>query len=195
MAQIPASQPTCNGRELHNAWFLSHLNGWRSKLSTVGGDTRFEQMAQIIDASMTWKDCHVECASQFHTWVQKHLHDHILSGGPYAWLCLGRHPSIWNIFHGLLHTHIILWIEHSNLGWIANEINAIVLAMFDTTLKKFVEPINPHQDVLFKAPMEKYIYMKKKKKICTLCCHYGKHRHETWQFPYTLERGRIKLVM
>ena len=39
-----------------------------------------EQIVQQIDKFMTWKDCHVECVSLFHSRVQKFLHDYILSG-------------------------------------------------------------------------------------------------------------------
>ena len=39
-----------------------------------------EQIVQQIDKSMIWKDRHVECVSIFHLYVQKFLHDYILSG-------------------------------------------------------------------------------------------------------------------
>ena len=38
-----------------------------------------EEIVQQINKSMTWKDCHVKCASLFHSCFQKFLHDYILS--------------------------------------------------------------------------------------------------------------------
>ena len=67
-----------------------------------------EQIVQKIDKSITWKDCHVEYASLFHSHVQKFLHDYILSGP----CILGRVKEYvvrYKIqFRGSLHAHIML---------------------------------------------------------------------------------------
>ena len=67
-----------------------------------------DQIVQQIDKSMTWKDCHVECTSLFHSRVQKNLHEYILSGR----CILGRVKEYvvrYEIqFRGSLHAHIML---------------------------------------------------------------------------------------
>ena len=58
-------------------------------------------------------------------------------------------------FRRSLHVHIILWIENLDVEQIANEIINIVPVVFDTTLVKFFEPTDPHQNRLFKEVMKK----------------------------------------
>lgn len=45
-----------------------------------------------------------------------------------------------------MHAHIILWIENADVEVIANEITTAVPVVFDTTLKQFLEPTDPHQN-------------------------------------------------
>ena len=59
-----------------------------------------------------------------------------------------------------------MWIENSDVEQIANEITATVSAVFDTTLKKFLEPTNPHQNRLFKEVMGKQLHS------CSSQCHH-----------------------
>ena len=49
-------------------------------------------------------------------------------------------------FCGLLHAHIILWIENSNFEQITNEITATVPDVFDTTLKRSWDYYRPRTD-------------------------------------------------
>ena len=132
--------------------------------------TYIEHIVQKIDASLTWKDCLVECASLFHARLQKVLHSYILSR-PRILGCVKEHVVRYEIqFCRSLHAHIILWIDNSDVEHVANEINATVPAMFDTTLKKFLEPTYPHQKRLFKEVMRKQLHS------CGSRCQHKKKR-------------------
>ena len=77
--------------------------------------THIEHIVQKIDASLTWKDCHVECASMFHARLQKNLHSYILLG-PRVLGCVKEYMVRYEIqFRRLLHVHIYLWIEISDV--------------------------------------------------------------------------------
>ena len=130
--------------------------------------THMEHMVQKIDASLTWKDCPVECAILFYARLKKFMHSYILSG-PRILGYVKEYVLRYEIqFRGSLHAHIILWIENSDVEHIANEITATVPAVFDTTLKKFLEPTDPHQNRLFKEVMQKQLHS------CCSRCHHKK---------------------
>ena len=85
---------------------------------------------------------------------KKKLHSSILSG-PRILGCIKEYVLRYEIqFRGSLHAHIILWIENSDFKHIANAIIITVPVVFDTTLKFFFEPTDPHQNRLFKESCE-----------------------------------------
>jgi hypothetical protein len=138
-----------------------------------------QQIVQQIDKSMTWKDCPVECASLFHSRVQKFLHDYILSEP-----CILGHVKEYVIryeiqLHGSLHAHIMLWIEHTDLERVANEITACVPTVFDSTSNNFIEPTDTEQTTLFKTVMRKQLH------TCISRCHHKKmHGTCKYGFPF-----------
>ena len=67
--------------------------------------------------------------------------------------------------------HTLFCVDSSDVEQIENEIIATVPAMFNTTLNFFLEPIDPHQNRLFKEILRKQLHS------CCLRCHYKKCRY------------------
>ena len=59
---------------------------------------------------------------------------------------------------GSVHAHIILWMNFVDVEQITNELTALVPTIFDTTIREFLEPIDSHQNKLFKIVMEKQLH-------------------------------------
>ena len=113
--------------------------------------------------------------SLFHARLKKILHSYILSGSRILG-CVKEYVVRYEIqFRGSLHAHIILWIENSDVEYVANEITATVPAVFDTTLKFFLEPTDSHQKRLFKEVMRKQLHS------CGSRCQHKKRRYlQVW---------------
>ena len=67
-----------------------------------------EDIAKTMDPSMSWKDCPVECATLFHTRVQKFMYD-ILLFGPKVLGTIDQYIIRYELqLRGSMHAHIIL---------------------------------------------------------------------------------------
>ena len=100
--------------------------------------THIKYMVQKIDPSLTWNDCPVKCAILFHgrlnffcifTLYQDPVYVVVLKNTFFRYEIQFRIP---------LHSHIILWIDSSDVEQIANDIIATVPAVFNTTLNFFL---------------------------------------------------------
>jgi hypothetical protein len=102
--------------------------------------TDIEAIAKRLENSFTWKDCHMECTTLFHTRVTKFMNEIILSKTG----ALGRVKDYlirYELQHcGSLHAHIILWIEDNDVERVTNEITAVIPASYDDEKKEFIEP-------------------------------------------------------
>ena len=56
---------------------------------------------------------------------------------------------------GSMHAHIILWINQVDIKRITNEMMVATPVIFGTTIGDFLEPIDSHQNKLFKIVMSK----------------------------------------
>ena len=59
---------------------------------------------------------------------------------------------------GSVHAYIILWMNQNDIERVTNEITAATPAIFDTTTGEFIEPIDSHQNELFKIVMRKQLH-------------------------------------
>ena len=116
--------------------FFLTLIANEAKLSTMGGSYIYRTHCSKTDASFTWMECLVKCASMFYARLQKILYSYILSGPRILGSVEGYMVRYEIQFCGSLHAHIILWIENSDVEHVANEIIVTVSAEFDTTMKK-----------------------------------------------------------
>ena len=59
---------------------------------------------------------------------------------------------------GSMHAHIILWINQVDIKRITNEMMVATPVIFGTTIGDFLEPIDSHQNKLFKIVMSKQLH-------------------------------------
>ncbi len=117
-----------------------------------------EYTIEQIHPNMSWKDCHVECATLFHSRVNMFMYKHILNDNG----ILGKvkeyviHYELQH--HGYIHVHIILWVEEENLNIITNEIVVVIPVVFDGTTTKFIVLKDSLQNKLFKMVLRKQFH-------------------------------------
>jgi hypothetical protein len=99
-----------------------------------------EYLVKKLHGNMSWKDCHVECATLFHSHVDMFMHQYIFNNDE----ILGKIKKYVINYelqhHGSVHAHIILWVHEYDLERITNEIVTFLLAMFDEISTKFTPP-------------------------------------------------------
>jgi len=70
-----------------------------------------EYIVKQIHPNMSWKDCPIECATLFHSFVNMFMYKHILNDNG----ILGKVKEYVIRYelqhHGSIHAHIILWVE------------------------------------------------------------------------------------
>jgi hypothetical protein len=107
---------------------------------------------------MSWKDCHVECGTLFHSHVDMFMHQYILNNIK----ILGKikqyviHHELQH--HGSICAHIILWVHEYDLEIITDEIVTFLLTMFDEIITKFTPPNDSLQLKLFKMVLQKQLH-------------------------------------
>ena len=82
---------------------------------------------------------------------------------------------------GSVHAHIILWMNQNDIERVTNEITAATPTIFDTTTGEFLEPIDSHQNKLFKIVMRKQLH------ICNSRCQQRSNANNyKYGFPFKL---------
>lgn len=78
-----------------------------------------EEIVKQIDALLTSKDCLVECASLFHTHIEKFMQQYVILGSKVL-VFIKEYVIRYELQHyGFVHAHIILWIECGS--WMCNK--------------------------------------------------------------------------
>ena len=122
------------------------------------------ELLHRFNASFTFADAPVECATLFLQRLDDFLKNHVFAN-PESGGILGRvqhHVTRLEVQgRGSLHAHIMLWIHPEDLPWVSQEIHAFVPAHFDSSTRTFVEPTDPAELMLFKLVARKQMH------ICT----------------------------
>ena len=107
------------------------------------------------------------------------MHDVLLSG-PKVLDTIDQYVIRYELqSRGSVHAHIILWMKQVDVERITNEITVAVLATFDTTIGEFLEPIDSHQNKLFKIVMRKQLH------TCNSRCQQRTNgNHYKYGFPF-----------
>ena len=78
-----------------------------------------------------------------------------------------------------MHAHIIMWMNSIDVKRITNEITAAVSTILDTTIGELLEPIDSHENKLFKIVMRKQLH------ICnSRCQQITNENHCKYGFPF-----------
>jgi hypothetical protein len=120
--------------------------------------THMEDIAKTIDPLMSWEDRHVECVTLFYACVENFMHDVLLYGPKFLGM-IDQYVIRYELqSRGFVHAHIILWMNQVNIERVSNEITVAMPTIFATSIGDFLEPVDSHQNKLFKIVMRKQLH-------------------------------------
>jgi hypothetical protein len=138
-----------------------------------------EKILRNIIGNLNWKDAPVKCAALFHAKVQAFMKDYILNA-EVALLGKVNHYVLQyeEQNRGILHAHIILWVDAADQLRVSNEISAAIPADRDEVQGQFVPPQDPDALHLFEL-----VSLKNQHKCRSDGCMKGKD-HCRYGYPF-----------